>query len=180
MANQRNETALLEKAIREIADGDKSALAGFYDLTAEAVMGLSLSILKNRADAEDVISELLLEVWRCAPNYKPQGRPMAWVVTIARRLAFQRLREHSRTAELSPEAICEVAAPEGLSVEDRTLMRVCFESLSEQEREVVAMHAIAGLKHREIAAILDQPLSTVISRYNKSIKKLNKELKGEL
>ena len=176
MTNQRNETALLEKAIREIADGDKSALAGFYDLTAEAVMGLSLSILKNRADAEDVISELLLEVWRCAPNYKPQGRPMAWVATIARRLALQRLREHSRIAELSPEAICDTAA-EGLSVEDRTLMRVCFESLTEQEREVVALHAIAGLKHREIAAILGRPLSTVISRYNKSIKKLNKELK---
>lgn len=172
----------LDLAISRIADGDKTALAELYRLIAAQVYSYSLSVLKNRHDAEDVTQELLLEVWKSAPNYKSAGKPAAWVISIARNLCRMKLRERSRFSEKSDEDILEIlgAGPYRFSPEDRAVVRACFGLLGEREREVVIMHAVAGLKHREIAEILKQPISTVISRYNKAIKKLGKELEGAL
>lgn len=172
----------LDFAIRRIATGDKSALAEFYRLTATQVYSYSLSVLKNRTDAEDIISDVLLEVWRCAPNYRNMGKPIAWVITIARNLCRMKLRQRSRLTDDPVENVAElVNADDGkLSLEDKTVIKACLGILSEREREVVIMHAVAGLKHREIAEILKLPLSTVISRYNTAIKKLSKELEGAL
>ena len=172
----------LDTAIKRIASGDKSALAEFYRITAPQVYSYSLSVLKSCADAEDVISDLLLEVWRCAPNYKSMGKPTAWVMTVARNLCKMKLRSRARLADSPAEEFAELSdSNDGrLSLEDRTVIRACLGVLSDREREVVIMHAVAGLKHREIAEILRLPLSTVISRYNTAIKKLGKELEGAL
>ena len=61
-------------------------------------------------------------------------------------------------------------------MEDRGVLRACLEQLSDQERQIVALHAVAGFKHREIAALLELPLSTVLSKYNRAIKRLKQYL----
>ncbi len=88
----------------------------------------------------------------------------------------------SKKSKFADESIDDLSLPDGdaLTPEDTAVIKACFGILSEREREVVIMHASAGLKHREIAEILKQPLSTVLSRYNKAVKKLNDELKGAL
>lgn len=168
----------LDSAIKRIGDGDKSALAELYKLVAAQAYGYSLSLLHSVSDAEDVISELLLEIWRCAPDYRSMGKPTAWVIGIARNLCRMKLRQRQR---FSAEDIDEAdLADERLGVEDRAVIKACFWRLGEREREVVIMHAVVGLKFREIAEILDEPISTAISRYHGAIKKLKKELEGAL
>lgn len=180
MADQKD-SRRLDGIIFRLADGDKSALAEFYGLVSGSVYAFALSLVKNRADAEDILSELVLEVWRCAPNYTSMGKPMAWVITVTRNLCLQRLRERSRLADSSfDEAADGLFAENSLDIEDAAAIKACLETLCDGEREVVVLHAVAGLKHREIAEIMGLPLSTVLSRYQRAIKKLNKEFGGIL
>ena len=165
--------AVLDGCLARIAGGDKSALAEFYNRTHTAVYGFALSILKNAHDAEDVLQDTYLQVWQAALSYRPQGKPMAWVLTIARNLSMSRLREQRRTDAYVPEDwqdhLVEVSA---VTQEDRLTLHALLETLEEQERQIVTLHALAGLKHREIAALLELPLATVLSKYSRALKKL--------
>jgi RNA polymerase sigma-70 factor (ECF subfamily) len=62
------------------------------------------------------------------------------------------------------------------NVEDRIVLEGAFQVLNDEERSIVLLHAVSGMKHKEIASILNKPLSTVLSKYNRAIKKLNQEL----
>lgn len=181
MTDSENGGRNLENAIFRIADGDRSALADFYRIISGPVYAYSLSRLKNPADAEDIVSELLIEVWRCAPAYKSMGKPMAWVMTVAKNLCLMKLRESSKTAGVPLEdAAAYLKDERGLGPENSAVIRACLEILGETEREIVLLHVLAGLRHREIAKFLGVPLSTVLSRYQRAVKKLNKELEGAL
>ena len=133
-----------------MSGGDKDALADLYSRTRPAVYGFALSIVKNAHDAEDILHDACLQVWNAAGGYRRQGKPMAWVLTITRNLAISRLREHGRTEPL--EAV--------------------LSALSDEERQIVTLHALTGLRHREIAALLGLPLPTVLSKYSRALKKL--------
>lgn len=169
----------LERSIARIAAGEREALAQLYQHSRTAVYGFALSMVKNQADAEDVLQDTYLQVWQGAESYRAQGRPMAWLMTIVRNLALDRLRERARTAQLPPED----RWPENsmTTPDDRLTLEALLELLSDEERQIVVLHAITGLRHREIAALLKLPLSTVLSKYNRSMKKLQlawKEAEG--
>lgn len=168
----------LDNQIAEIAGGSREALAELYRATHAAVYGFALSILKNAQDAEDVLQDAYLQVWQAATGYHSQGKPMAWLLTITRNLALSRLREESRTVTLSPEDWQnQFAHLPAVTPEDRLTLEALLSALTDQERQVVTLHALTGLKHREIAALLGLPLSTVLSKYNRALKKLRIALK---
>ena len=98
---------------------------------------------------------------------------MAWILTITRNLCLQKLREQKKTADI-PQEDWEpyLQHREALSPEDRLILQVCMNQLSDEERQIVILHAVAGFKHREIAKSLQLPLSTVLSKYNRALKKL--------
>lgn len=164
------ESDVLERFIARIAAGEREALAQLYQQTRTAVYGFALSITKHVADAEDVLQDTYLQVWQGAESYRAHGRPMAWLMTIVRNLALDRLRERARTAQLP----LEDQWPENsmMTPDDRLTLEALLERLPDEERQVVVLHAITGLRHREIAALLKLPLSTVLSKYNRSVKKL--------
>ncbi len=161
----------LEGCIARMAAGDTDALAELYRRTHAAVYGLALSMVKNRADAEDILQDACLLVWQRAGSYRARGTPMAWLMTITRNLALDRLRERARTAELPPED-WQLEDDPALTQEDRLTLEALLELLSDEERQIVTLHAIAGLKHREISSLMRIPLPTVLSKYNRSMKKL--------
>lgn len=163
----------IDRLILNVADGDMSALAELYGYISAPVFSYALSVLKNRSDAEDVLHDVLVGIIRHAKSYESRGKPIAWVITMARNLCMSRLRERSRFSDAPAE---EVYLPDNVSPEDRATLRACMEKLKDDERSIVVMHAAAGLKHREIAQILGLPLSTVLSKYNRSIKKLRETL----
>jgi len=165
----------LDDCIAKIAEGDREALAVLYEATRVAVYAYAMSILKNSHDAEDVLQDCYLSVASAADSYVSRGKPMAWLLTIAKNRCVQLLREHQRQGDPLRDD-WEDVLPQTASVsnEDRLLLSYCMSELSEQERKVVVLHATAGFKHREIAAMLGIPLSTVLSKYHRAMKKLKR------
>ncbi len=154
-----------------------------YHNTDRAVYSFILSILKNPQDAEEVMQETYLKIWTSAASYHSQGKPLAWMFTIARNLCYMKFREQKHQADmglddLNGEETGEVCLPlENLA--DAMVLKSALEILKEDERQIVLLHASAGLKHREIAADLQMPLATVLSKYNRAIKKLKQYLREE-
>lgn len=169
----------LEPLMLRMQAGEQAALAELYRRIRTAVYGLALSYLKHTHDAEDVTQDTFVRVWERIPQYQPRGTPLAWVLTIARNLALMKLRERGKTEELEPEAWERIAADSPLvTAEDRRVLQAALAALSDEERQVVTLHAVTGWKHKEIAALLELPLSTVLSKYRRALQKLRAILEG--
>ena len=172
--------AFLEQCIARMSLGDKDALAAFYEKTRDALYGFVLAIVKNQQDAEDVLQDTYLRIYGAAGGYQATGSPMPWVFTIARNLALLRLRQHARRSDGpadDDEALFDVPDDRGLDPDERILLREVIRSLNDEERQIVMLHAVAGLKHREIAEQMHISLSAAVSRYHRALQKLQKHLK---
>ena len=170
----------LEELLRGIARGEREALARLYEQTRVAVYGLALSYLKNAHDAQDVTQDTFVRIWDSAHQYCPQGTPMAWILTVTRNLALMQLRRSGRHQELDGGEWDAVPAnAPGVTPEDRAILQTALTRLSDRERQVVMLHAVAGLKHRETASLLRIPLPTALSLYHRALKKLKVELEGD-
>lgn len=170
----------LDQLLLQVGQGDREAFARLYSLTRGAVYALALSLLQDTHEAQDVAQDTFVRVWERGPSYRSQGSPMAWLLTVARNLAWSRLRHSGRQVEVGEEAWNALPAsmPE-VSPEDRVVLQEGLASLGAEERRIILLHAVTGLKHREIAALLEQPLSTVLSKYHRGLKKLHSLMKGE-
>lgn len=167
---------LPEALLLRVAEEDPAAFEELYRRTDRAVFAFALSILRDRQDAEDVMQETYLRIRTHAGAYRPGGNPMAWVLTIAKNLSLMRLRGAGRLipVENLPE---EDAAPgPETSVQDRMVLSAALAELEDPQRQIVLLHAVTGLKHREIAALLDLPLNSVLSQYTRGLKKLKRYL----
>ncbi|MCC8061107.1 MAG: RNA polymerase sigma factor [Clostridiales bacterium] len=169
-----------EELLGRIARSDPEAFHQFYRNTARSVYSFILSIARNPGDAEEIMQETYLKVWTAAGSYHPEGKPLAWVFTIARNLCYMKFREQKRQAEigldeLSGEDTGEIC-PEVEGIADKMALLAAMDSLREEERQIVLLHAAAGLKHREIAENLGLPLATVLSKYNRAIRKIAAQL----
>ena len=170
-----------ESVFTRIADGSNEALQELYELTYKPVFALLLSLTQNYQDAEDLLQETYIKIKQGAHLYKPRGNPMAWMMKIAKNL-FLSVKRSSDNAipvgpdELSDEMSNEIPYDNISDVEDRMLMEQAFTVLDTDERLVITLHVINGFKFREISGILDKPLGTVLSMYNRGLKKLRKSL----
>ncbi len=170
----------IEKYLEKIANQDKDALADLYNLVKASVYGFAFSIVKNTEDASDVLQDCFIQIYANAYRYKSEGKPMAWILTITRNLCLMKIKKQSRTSDVSIDDMLNVASNESdISTVDKLVIRQCLQGLKDEERQIVILHAITGLKHKEIAEILGLPLSTVLSKYNRAIKKLAKKLKED-
>lgn len=162
-----------ESLIVRIGRDERDALEELYRLTERPLYSYVLAIVKNPHDTQDIVQETYLKIRSCAHLYRPQGKPMAWIFTIARNLALNFIRLNARQAqpgegelENSPE-LSYIQDPV-----DRLVLESALRALKEQEREIIFLHLVSGLKHREVAALLGLPLSTVLSGYNRALKKM--------
>ena len=124
------------------------------------------------------MQDTFLAVDANADRYQPVGSPMAWILTITRNLAYQRLRRAKR--ETAAEDIPEEADHAILSeeTENKMILETALKTLGEEERQIVMLHAVSGLNHREIAALLGLGLPTTLSRYHRALAKIQKQLGG--
>ena len=174
-----SEMEKVDRCISDIAhNGERAALEQLYLCTKDAVYGYALSILKNAHDAEDVLHDCYISVYQAAPCYVSAGKPMAWIFTITRNLCLSKLRSRFSDA---PEEDWEqyLASNECVSAEDRIVLEHCLRDLADEEREILLLHILSGMKHREIAELLNRPLSTVLSKYHRALKKMRALLKEE-
>lgn len=169
-----------ESLFERIGQGDKNALEELYILTERAVYAYVFSILKNPEDTQDIVQDTYLKIRSAAHLYQPQGKPMAWMFTIARNLTHNYLKKSGRSVYLEDR---ELENRKDFSYitdpTDKLILEAAFKLLSEEERQILLLHAISGMKHHEIAKGMGVPLSTVLSRYQRSLKKLRKYLSGQ-
>ena len=169
-----------EQLLAGIAAGQREALAELYHCTRTAVYGMALSYLHSAHDAQDLTQDVFIRVWDCAAQYRPTGSPMGWLLTVCRNLCLMQLRGDSHRTALSDAEWDAIPAQEtGLSADERTLLQQALATLGEEERRIVLLHAVTGLKHREIAALLELPLATVLSKYRRALKKMRSFLEGD-
>lgn len=162
---------------QQIAEGNKDAFRILYEHTYQSIYVYLLSIVQNKEEAEDLLQETFIRVRLYVDRYSDQGKPLAWMFTIARNLAYMRLRELKKKSFQEFETIQNMIGFSVIqNVENRIVLEGAFQVLNDEERSIVLLHAVSGMKHKEIASILNKPLSTVLSKYNRAIKKLNQEL----
>ena len=171
----------LDRLLLQVGRGDREAFARLYSLTRGAVYALALSLLGDAQEAQDISQDAFVKVWENAPGYRSQSSPMAWLLTITRNLARSHLRQNGRQVGLDEEGwnAIPAAAPD-VSPEDRAALQAALSGLDAGERRVILLHAVTGLKHREIAQLLELPLSTVLSKYHRGLKKLKSLMRGEM
>ena len=151
-------SAVDDDIIKRIGEDDNEAFRILYEATAKPLFGFALSILKDRYDAEDALHDTYIKL-------------KAWLFTITRNLCLMKLREKSRYAELG-RLEDDISFSCVTDHDGRLVLESAMNGLGEDERQIVMLHAVSGLKHREIAQLLELPLSTVLSKYNRAIKKL--------
>lgn len=166
--------ARLEALIARLAQGETAAMGPIYDMTGSALYAYALTLLRHSFDAEDVLHDCYLRLYAAAGSYRPQGKPMAYLMTIARNLCLDRLKERARHADLPAEDWENLLRIDKLP--DSLQAAEWLQLLKEEERQIVVLHAVAGFKHREIAAFLRLPLATVLSKYARALKKLRKAI----
>lgn len=180
MAEGTSDRAELDRLLAGIAAGEQEALAQLYHRTRGAVYALAVSYLKDPEEAGDVTQDAFVRIWDSAPGYRSQGSPMAWILTITRNLARMKLRDRNKLVELEDEQWEAIPADApSVTTEDRQVLQEALATLTSEERRIVLLHAVSDLKHREIARLLELPLSTVLSKYHRALKKLRNQMEGD-
>lgn len=168
----------LDLLLSGIATGDTQAFKTFYEQTKASVYGFAVSMLKNSYDAEDVMQSVYVNLYNTASHYKSQGKPMAWVLTITKNLCYEKFRDFAREGELPEYLENDISLSNDMNIDDKMLVEFCLNTLDADERKIVVLHAVSGLKHREIAQLLDLPIGTVLSKYTRALGKIKNRLKG--
>lgn len=159
-----------------IGNGDMKAFETLYRQSEKAVYSFVLSILRNPDATCDIVQDTYIRVRAAAHLYKPQGKPLAWLFTIARNLCYNSKRQSTVISFEEYDLLNDMAFSYITDYEDRVVLTEALKILNEKERKVIFLHLVSGLAHREIASSLNEPLSTVLSRYNRALRKLKNHL----
>lgn len=160
----------LEQAIGAVARGDQDAFTAVYDQAAAAVLGTVRRVLRDPAQSEEVMQEVLLEVWRTAARFDPSsGSAAAWIMMLAHRRAVDRVRSEQRAAERELRAArASVEYDEVTDAVEARLeherVRRCLAALTDLQRESVTMAYYGGYSYAEVAKLLGVAVGTVKTR----------------
>ncbi len=171
---------LMEALVKEQSYG----LEILFDRYAGVVKAVIYKTLNNEAETEDLLSEVFLEVWNQAAKYSSKkGKPLGWMVTIARRRAIDKLRSRSAYQRATDRFEAEIAETPGVAVRNaeddivRSDLRDTLDGhlalLPEAQRIAVELAFYKGMSQREIAAFTDTPLGTIKTRIELGLKKLH-------
>ena len=187
----RRATAEIE-LVEEIAGGSEAALARLYDRYARLLFSLILAILKDSRDAEEVLQEVFLQVWRLASRYDAgRGSVYKWLITLARTRSIDRTRSKNYAHHREAGNCDEVAERTGdasqasqldavLVLERAEVVRRLLARIPPEQRQVLQLGYFLGHTQSEIARSLDLPLGTVKSRMRLGLIALRGLLNEEL
>lgn len=180
-----NTTALAPALLPAVAEGNVSAFEQLYDRYSSTIYGLLLRILANADDAQEVLQETFVKAWTSAKMFHAaRGTEVAWLISIARSRAIDRLRSRKIRGEREDEAGREITTlfsyentDAAVQSEERTAVRSALASLPEAQRVALELAYFEGLSQSEIAAKLDQPLGTIKTRMQLGMKKMRETLR---
>ena len=166
-----------EDLVRRIASGDREALASLYQQYSSPMLGLAIRILKHRGEAEDVLQDVFVEVWRRAGDYDGRkGSVKSWLFLRLRCRCLDRLKSPrlARRSRLSTTDSNQIKDKDGSAenAAEAHFVRTALAELPANLKSILQLGYFEGLSAREIGERLDMPIGTVKSRTAKAIKEL--------
>ncbi|WP_264631208.1 ECF RNA polymerase sigma factor SigK [Microbacterium hydrothermale] len=167
-----------------VADGDRSAFAAVYDALSARAFGLILRVLVDRAQSEEVLQEVFLEVWQSAARFTPnRGQGKSWVLTIAHRRAVDRVRSSQSSTDRDVRAgfrdmdvaYDDVSERVELKMEGRRVVDA-LATLPDAQKEALTLAYFGGYSQSEIATLVGAPLGTIKTRMRDGLSRLRMEM----
>ena len=183
-----NQPSLTPDLLARVGKGDAQAFAQCYEQSSSVLFTLALRILNNRDEASELLQDVYIEAWRKAGSFDPKrGSPMAWLITLTRSRAIDRLRGSASRGRNLTDSIDETSddlrsvLPDPFDThaleELRMLVMEAFKDLPAPQQEAIELAFYGGLTHAEIAAKLDKPIGTVKTRIKLGMNKLRYALR---
>jgi RNA polymerase sigma factor (sigma-70 family) len=168
-----NKIEIDEDLLKRIARDDMAALDELYSITERTMYAFALSLTKDHQRSLDLMQDTYVKIISAAHLYKPMGKPLAWMFTIANNLHYSNIRKEKRSIPWEPEEVSDDKRFSYITdVNDRIVLEGVLSLLTQEEREIVMLYAVSGMKHKEIAEGLGLKLSTTLSKYHRALKKL--------
>ena len=152
---------VIEELILKTASGNIESFEDLYLKVNKIVYSYVFAILKNHERAQDVMQDTFIKINESASKYIPQGKPLAWILKISKNFALMSIRKNNK------EQIIDIEENEyllnktaELDVDEKLVLNAALEVLENEEREIVFLYLVSGMKHKEIAKVLDKPLGT--------------------
>ncbi len=174
-------SSALDASLVAVADRNRIEFESLYSATVERVLNLATRIVGDADAADDVASDVYLQVWRKAGDFDPgRGSAIAWIMTICRSRALDMLRRRSVAAgylaefEQQPATNDEECGPQDLlaATDRESSVHAALKQLDPSERQLLALAYFRGYTHRELAAMTGQPLGTVKTRIRRTLIKV--------
>jgi RNA polymerase sigma-70 factor, ECF subfamily len=179
-----------EVLMEAITDRQPQALREFYSRHGSRLKSVIGNVVHEEGDADDVLQDILIQIWREAGHYSPKaGKLLGWVVTLTRRRAIDRLRRkqaycrakerYQNYVEQQPQATPQLRGSD-MEIERTDLRRFLHKRLNDlpqYQREAIKLAFFTGMSHREIAAVTGAPLGTVKTRLELGLQKLTQSLR---
>jgi RNA polymerase sigma factor (sigma-70 family) len=170
----------LVAALTRVASGDRAALRLVYADTAAKLFGICLRILNDRTEAEDVLQEIYLTVWRRAGSFDPgRASPITWLVAIARNRSIDRLRSGAASRRVEPIEAAEDVRDPAMPALDRleasqqnVRLSACLEKLEGRQSAAIRAAFLDGKTYEELAERMGVPLGTMKSWIRRGLLKL--------
>jgi RNA polymerase sigma factor (sigma-70 family) len=177
----------LTSALQAVAKGDRAALQVVYRQTSAKLFGVCLRILHERSEAEDVLQEVYLTVWRRAGSFDPARgvSPITWLTALARNRAIDRLRASkahlNRPLDVAEETAdgAPLASDALLQAEDGRRLADCLGKLEAPHRAYIHAAYFRGLTYAELAEQAGAPLGTMKSWMRRSLIRLRTCIEDE-
>lgn len=173
--------------LKAIASNDHTAFEAFYDATSERALSLVLRITQRMEIAEEVVSDVYLQIWRQADQFDPsRGNAFAWLTIICRSRALDTLRKNNTSPTIDAEPITDIHELESsdfpqdllLAVERSSAIHDALSKLESHQRQLLALAYFRGYSHSELAQFTGMPLGTVKTQLRRTLMKLKELMIG--
>jgi RNA polymerase sigma-70 factor, ECF subfamily len=183
-ASEREPSPSDAELLARMGSRETAALAALYDRHASHALGVAHRVLRDRAEAEEVVQDLFLQLWNAPSRYDARrGKFTSWLFVMARNRALDRLRQRATRARTHAEEAHEPPPPASaesrlLDGERRRTVQGALAQLPESQRQAIELSFYRGLSQSEIARETGEPLGTVKSRMSRAMAALRQALEG--